>query len=146
MKKIGLILCALSLSACGAGTLDTVASIPTAPVEVADKTQLDETAGVLAETLYTAAVKLGTLAFRTGLVKPSTNPAVQQDNFCQLVAAGQFTPTVHGSRLSAVECKLRAARDKTRAAYKGLNAASYKQASDEVAALGKELLAIIGGN
>lgn len=115
------------------------------PVEVANKTPLDEKAGIAVETLYTAVVKAGALAFRTGLVPVSTNPAVQRNDFCVLVVAGSFTPTDLGSKITALECRLRQARDLTRAAYDASNSDSYDTAARAAIRIGKEILALLGG-
>lgn len=42
------------------------ACIPSAPIESANTTALDEKAGILAETLYTTASRLGAIAVRAG--------------------------------------------------------------------------------
>jgi hypothetical protein len=134
---IGAILLALLLVGCQ--TPGTYSS----PGQVANQTQLDEKAGIAVETMYTALTRAGALAFRTGLVTPSTNPAVQQNNFCDLVYAGTFQPTDRGSQVSALECKLRKARDATRAAYNAANATSYDTAAREAISLGNQLLALL---
>jgi hypothetical protein len=144
MKKLLIAAVAFALSACGTvGTLP--AGLPTSPAAVADKTVLDEKAGIAVETMYTAVTRAGALAFRSGLVKPSTNAAVQRDDFCPRVLARLFEPTDRGSAVMAVECKLRVARDATRRAYDAGNASGYDVAAREAIALGRELLALIRG-
>lgn len=152
MKKLFLApLLALSLGGCmdmlgaAAGALMSGGSAPT-PQAVADRTVLDEKAGIAVETLYSALARAGALAFRTGVIEPSANPAVQSDGFCALVRAGEFEPTDRGSHLMALECRLRRARDLTRQAYDAGNAASYDQAAREAVALGREMLALIRGD
>lgn len=135
------------LAACG-GPLSTaahVAGVPP-PVELSNKTKLDEKAGIAVETMYTAIVKAGALAFRTGLVPVSTNPVVRHPDFCPRVLTRTFMPTDRGSELAALECKLRKARDLTRDAYDASNGDSYDTAAREAVRLGKEILALIGSN
>lgn len=148
MKRLMLIFAALSLSACApllSGLL-SMGGVPASPAAVADKTVLDEKAGIAVETMYAATARAGALAFRTGVVTPSTNPAVQLDSFCPLVLANAFEPTDQGSAVMALECKLRSARDRTRDAYKALNATSYDQAAREAISIARELLALIRGS
>lgn len=142
MKKFLIGFAALSLVACNTAP---PSSIPT-PGQIADRVKLDEKAGIAVETMYTALVTAGALAFRSGVVKPSTNPSVQTPGFCGLVLAGQFTPTDRGSQVSAIECRLRDARDKTRTAYDAANADGYDTAARLATTLGKELLALLRSN
>lgn len=148
MRSLLIAIAALALSACAPvlSGLATMAGAPSSPAAIADKTTLDEKAGIAVETMYTAVVKAGSLAFRTGIVQPSSNPAVQQDNFCALVKAKVFEPTDTGSELAALECRLRAARDLTRDAYDAGNAATYDRAAREAVALGREMLAMLKGS
>jgi hypothetical protein len=144
VKKLILIpLILLSTSACADKLATSLGHLP-APVDVADKIVLDEKAGIAVETMYTALVKAGSLAYRSGLIQKSTNPIVFQDNFCALVLANQFTVTDRGSQVNALECRIRDARDKTRAAYDALNATGYDIAAKSAVALGKEFLALLG--
>lgn len=147
MKRLFLPLLAACtlLSGCG-GLGALVAGLPASPAAVSNTTTLDEKGALAVETLYTAATRAGALAFRTGLVKPSTNPAVQSDGFCPLVLAGSFTSTDRGSAVAALECKLRSARDKARQAYDAANATTYDQATRAAIALANELLALIHGD
>ena len=92
---------------------------------------LDEKAGIAVETMYTALAKAGALAFRVGIVKPSADPAIQREDFCTLVESGQFLPTDKGGQVSALECRLREARDATRLAYAAGNATDYDTAARE---------------
>lgn len=147
MKKLLLVpLVALSLGGCGPmlGALLNTAAPP--PQAVANRTVLDEQGALTVEALYTAAARAGALAFRTGIIQPSSNPAVQQDNFCQLVMARVFTPTDRGSSVAALECKLRAARDAVRHAYDAGNAADYATAMVEARAASNQILAFIHGD
>lgn len=146
MKKLFLIPLLALIAACG--PLDTAAGIGGLPNpgQLADKTKLDEKAGIAVEALYTAVVKAGTLGFKSGLVPVSTNPAVQRDDFCVVVVAHKFTPTDIGSRITALECQLRLARDLTRSAYDGGNGDSYDTAAREAVRIGKEILALLGSN
>lgn len=120
-----------------------VTAIPANPAAVSDRVVLDEKAGLAVETMYTALARAGALAFRTGLVTPSSNPAVQRDDFCTVVTGGGFVVTDRGSQVMALECRVRWARDKTRQAYKVANATAYDSAAREAIGLGKELLALI---
>ena len=130
------------------GPLDAAAGIGgiPAPVAGANQTKLDEKAGIAVETMYTATVKAGALAFRSGLIQPSTNPTVRRDDFCALVVSKQFAPTDTGSRINALECQLRAARDLTRSAYDAGNGDSYDTAAREAIRIARELLALFGSN
>lgn len=122
---------AASLSACAAIPAllgSAVGSIAPAPVTVANQTTLDEKGAIALETLYTTFARTGALAFRTGIVTPSPNPAVQRDDFCPRVLRHEIEPTDRGMEVMALECRLRAARDAGRAAYDAGNAASYQQA------------------
>jgi hypothetical protein len=148
MKKLIVALCALALTACTpvlAG-LATMAGAPASPAAIADKTVLDEKAGIAVETMYAAVARAGALAFRAGLIKPSVDPEVQRDDVCALVAAKSYEPTDRGGELVALECKLRAARDLTRRAYDTGNAATYDVAARDAIALGREMLAHMKGN
>ena len=149
MKKLLITaLAALSLAGCTLADLAVGALGATAPppVQIANQTTADERAGLLVETLYTAAARAGALAFRLRTPAPSTNPAVQRDDFCQLVTSRQFEPTDNGSRLAALECRLRAERDRARRAYDAGNSDNYDAAVREVDALARELLALTRGN
>lgn len=127
---------ALALSAC--------TTLPDSPSVVADETALDERTGLLVETLYSTATSAGTLAFRAGIIRPSVDPEVQRDDFCALVA--DYEPSDRGGEAMALECRLRAARDATRAAYDAGNATDYAAASDMAMSLARELLALIRGD
>ena len=141
MKKIFLTcFVGLGLVACNpSGTLPP-------PGEVANQTVLDEKAGIAVETMYTAVARAGALAFRAGLIQPSTNPAVQAEGFCTTVLSGEFRFTDRGSQVAALECELRHARDLTRAAYDAGNSDSYDTAAREAVRIGRQLLTLIGGN
>lgn len=142
-----LVAAALTLTACGPMlSMLTTAGIPTTPAAVADKTVLDEKVGIAVETMYAATARAGALAFRSGLIDPSIDPAVQRDDFCPKVLAGLYEPTDRGSSVMSAECKMRAARDATRRAYDAGNAQSYDVAGREAVALSREILALIRGN
>jgi hypothetical protein len=144
MKKLLLIPLLALVAACS--PLDTAAGVGGLPPpgEVANTVKLDEKAGIAVETMYTATVKAGALAFRSGLISPSANPEVHAPGFCAKVAAGTFIVTDTGSRVNALECKLRAARDLTRASYDALNGESYDAAAREAIRSAKELLSLLG--
>lgn len=148
MKKLAFVFAVLSLSACAPVLtgLATLAGAPASPSAVANKVVLDEKAGIAVETMYTAVVKAGALSFRAGLIAPSANPLVRQAGFCTLVVQGTFQPTDLGSRVNALECKLRRARDLTRSSYDALNADGYDKAARDAVSIGKEILALLGGN
>lgn len=141
MKKLLLIPLFALASACSLPS----AGIP-GPSTVANKVVLDEKTGIAIETMYTAITRAGALAFRTGVVKPSTNPAVQRNDFCVVVLAGKFVITDLGSKVSALECRLRQARDLTRQAYDASNADSYETAAREAISVGRQILDLIGSN
>ena len=145
MKKLFLFAAVISLTACGP-MLSVLGGIPSAPVVVAEKTTLDETAGLAVETMYTATARAGALAFRTGIITPSSDPAVQRDDFCPKVIANIYEPTDRGSSVMALECKLRKARDTVRSAYTAGNAASYDSARKEAIATAREIIALIREN
>jgi hypothetical protein len=146
MKKLFLIpLLALSAACHPLDLAAGIGGVPP-PAELANKTPLDEKAGIAVETMYTAVVKAGALAYRAKVIPVSTNPAIQRDDFCVLVIARKFVPTDLGSRINALECRLRLARDMTRAAYDAGNGDSYDTAAREAVRLGKEILALFGSN
>lgn len=128
--------------------LDTAASVGGLPPpgQVANTVVLDEKAGIAVETMYTATVKAGALAFRSGLIQPSANPEVHAPGFCAKVATNSVLLSDTGARVNALECKLRAARDLTRAAYDAGNGDSYDTAAREAIRIAKELLGLLGSN
>ncbi len=67
MKRLALFL-ALTLGAC-AGGISPPASIPAAPIDLADKTTLDEATVIAFDQSVTVAANLAELAIRTGAVK-----------------------------------------------------------------------------
>lgn len=139
---------AISLSACGPmlSAIGGLASVPESPSAIAENTVLDEKFAIAVESMYTATARAGALAFRTGIVTPSSDPAVQGDDFCPKVLARIYEPTDRGSSVMAAECKLRKARDTTRAAYAAGNAATYNEAGREAVSLSRELIALIRDN
>lgn len=139
-------LAALSLSACSAlgllaGAANTVAP---PPVQIANQTTLDEKGAIAVEALYTGFARAGALAFRTGAVTPSSNPAVQSNDFCPRILRREIDATDTGMSLAAVECRLRAARDAARAAYDAGNAVSYQAAFSSAMLAYTEGMALIG--
>lgn len=142
MRKFLLAIPLLLLAACAGST--GLTGIPTAPVEIADATTLDEKTAIAVETLYTAAAEAGTLAFRLGVAKVTTDPTALRDDFCAVVKTGYTAPD-QGAAVRKLECQLRAARDATRSAYDAGNAASYAQASTLAIDLAGKLLAAIKG-
>lgn len=147
LKPLFAALAALCLSACSmlpglaAGVLG--ASAPP-PVQVANQTTLDEKAALAIESFYTGFARAGALAFRTGAVTPSSNPAVQRDDFCPRILRREIEPSDTGMSLMAVECRLRAARDAARAAYDAGNAANYNAAFSSAMLAYTEGMALIG--
>lgn len=143
MRKV-LIAIALAASSFGLASCAGLGAVPTSPGQVADGTTLDEKTAIAVETLYTAAAEAGTLAFRAGIVKVTTDPTALRDDFCAVVKAGYTAPD-QGAAVRKLECQLRAARDATRSAYDAGNAASYAQASTLAIELAGKLLAAIKG-
>lgn len=119
MKQIILAsLAALALSACSTTTMP---GVPTSPAVLADKTVLDEKAGIAADTAYYAANRFAALAIRTGVVK---SPATIK-------------------RIGALDLEAKAAVQKVRDAYDAGNSTSYGAALDQADKLTKDLLALI---
>ena len=146
MKKLLFAMVLTLVAACSPiNTAANLGGLPPAS-EVADSVKLDEKAGIAVETMYTAVVKAGALAYRAKVVPISTNPLVHADGFCALVWQGGFQPTDLGSRVNSLECQLRRARDLTRSAYDAGNADSYDRMAREAVRLGKEILALLGSN
>lgn len=145
MKRLLIACLALSLGACAPllSGLASMAGAPASPAAVANQTTLDEKGAIAAEVLYTTFARAGALAFRTNVIAPSSNPAVQSDGFCPSVLRREFTPTDRGSEVMALECKLRAARDAARAAYDAGNALNYQVAFGLALAAYNEGMALI---
>lgn len=121
MKKLLLIgLGALALAACNTTGTAGLGGIPTAPVEVANKTTLDEKGGIAAETAYYAANRLAALAIRTGVVQDKATIA----------------------KIGQTDTAVKAALQKVRNAYDAGNATSYEAALREADALTKSLIAL----
>lgn len=117
MKHVILAALALSLSACA-----TFQHIPAAPVEVADKTTLDERGAIAAEVSYKA--------FRT---------AVEFATDAGMLTGANAARAAHFDNLAY------AAVGAARAAYRAGNAESYKTAVDEaLKAVGVALASIKG--
>lgn len=144
-------LAALLLSGCaglsglllsGAATSADAAWPP--PRVFADRTTLDEKGALAVEALYTGFARAGALAFRTGAVAPSRNPAVRRDDFCPRILSRALEPDDRGMELAALECRLRAARDAARAAYDAGNAAGYQSAFANAMLAFTEGMALIG--
>ena len=123
----------------------TLSNLSGGPVTVADQTQLDEQLGIAVETMYTATARAGAFAFRARIVEPSSDAAVQEPDFCEQVMAGNYEPSDTGGKVSALECRLRYARDATRSAYDAGNSTSYFSAGKEAIRLAKEILALVRG-
>lgn len=122
MKKLLLIgLGALSLAACTTTTGGTgLGGIPASPAAVANKTVLDEKAGIAADTGYYAANRLAALAIRTGIV----------------------TDKATIKRIGEIDTLAKAAVQKVRDAYDAGNATSYDAALREADRLTKSLIAL----
>lgn len=122
MRKTIFALCtALALSACGVASMLT--GIPTSPSAVADRTKVDEQAGITVTLAYTAASKAAALAIRTGLV----------------------TSAATIKRIGELDTKAYAAVVAVHDAYKAANAASYGAAIAKANAVIGELVALAGG-
>lgn len=149
MKKLLIAaLAALSLVGCApllTGLLSAGANTALPPpAQVANQTTLDEKAAIAVEALYTGFARAGALAFRTNAVTPSSNPAVQRDDFCPRVLRREIEATDTGMALMAIECRLRAARDAARAAYDAGNSANYNAAFSSAMLAYTEGMALIG--
>ncbi len=148
MKRLLIAIAALSLAGCapllsGLLSAGANASLPP-PQQVANQTTLDEKGAIAIEALYTGFARAGALAFRTGAVTPSTNPAVQRDDFCPRILRREIEASDTGMSLMAVECRLRAARDAARAAYDAGNSANYNAAFSSAMLAYTEGMALIG--
>lgn len=148
MKKLIALFAALTLAGCapllsGLLSAGANASLP-APQQVANQTTLDEKAAIAVEALYTGFARAGALAFRTGAITRSPNPAVQRDDFCPRILRREIEPSDTGMSLMAVECRLRSARDAARAAYDAGNAANYNAAFSSAMLAYTEGMALIG--
>lgn len=144
MKKLLLAaLAALSLAGCAAIPA-LIGGLAPPPAQVANQTTLDEKGAIAVEVLYTGFARAGALAFRTGAVAPSSNPAVQTDDFCPRILRREIEPSDTGMSLMAIECRLRSARDAARAAYDAGNALSYQAAFSSAMLAYTEGMALIG--
>lgn len=140
--------CALLLAGCapllsGLLSAGANATLPP-PAQVANQTILDERVAIGIEALYTGFARAGALAFRTGAVTPSPNPAVQRDDFCPRILRREIEASDTGMSLMAIECRLRSARDAARAAYDAGNAQSYQAAFSSAMLAYTEGMALIG--
>ena len=108
-------------------------------------TTLDERLAIGVETAYAAAANAAALAFRSGVIAPSQDPAVRQADFCTRVAAKSVTPTDKGGRVAALDCKVHDALVRMRAAQTAGNAAQYAAAFTEAQAGLREINDIIKG-
>lgn len=77
MRRMMIMLGALALSACTAGTAPPL-GIPAAPVQVADQTRLDEQTALAVELAYTGAATAATTARRARLISDAAWPCVQR--------------------------------------------------------------------
>jgi hypothetical protein len=114
MKRL-LILASLALASC-----TTVPQIPAAPVEVADRTALDEQAALSVELAYQAAATAVLTANRAGIIPAAVKP-----------------------RIAAADRKAYAAVGAVRSAYDAGNAASYATALPLARSAVTDLLAAI---
>lgn len=150
-KVLPAVLGALLLSGCAglpglllSGAASTANAALPAPAAVADRTTLDEKGALAVEALYTGFARAGALAYRTGAVAPSTDPAVRRDDFCPRILRREIEPADRGMELAALECRLRAARNAARAAYDAGNAAGYQAAFANAMLAYTEGMALIG--
>lgn len=121
MRKLFLA-AAVSLALTGCAGLGTLASVPTSPGQVADRTVLDEQGALGVELAYKA--------FRTAL-EVATDAGVLR---------GQ-----RATQAAALDNRAYAAVQAARAAYRGGNATSYRQAVDEARAAINAALAAVKG-
>ena len=116
MKRLLIASLALALSACALNT--GLSQIP-APATVANKTTLDEKAGLAITVAYNAANRLGLLAIRTGIAKGAT-----------------------GEKIKALDAAAFGWVQIARTAYLAGNAASFTAAEREAKALIAEITAL----
>ena len=107
----------LALAGCGPMQL---ADIPASPSEAADRTVLDEKAGIAIETAYTAAAEAARLAIIAEVVTPA-----------------------QAERIAVLDRQAYAIVQQTRAAYDAGNAASYEAAAAQALPILRELVAAI---
>lgn len=144
MKRLLIIAAALCLPSCAA--LGPLAGMMMgSPAQVANTTTLDEKAAIAIESAYTAAATAGKVAFKAGLIAPSTDADVQRPAFCKLVLAELATVTDTGGRIAALDCRAYEAVQKTRRAYDAGNSSSYSAAGSEAVTLLRELVNLIKG-
>lgn len=110
MKRLLIASLALALTSCGLNT--AAPTIPPAPSTVADRTRLDEQAGLSLTLAYQAANRLGLVAIQTGLAKG---------------AAAERIKSLDRSAFAWVE--------RARAAYLAGNADSYAKAAAQARTL-----------
>jgi hypothetical protein len=121
MRNLIVILCAVALASCGITT--GVLTPPESPGAVADRTKLDEQAGITVTLAYTAAAKAAALAIRTA------------------DAIGHPLPAATVQRIGALDAQAYAAVQAVRQAYLTANAASYAAAIAQANAVIGNLLA-----
>lgn len=126
MKIMLIMAAALSLSACGVAT-DAVNTIPAAPVDVANKTKLDETAGRLVTVAYSAASKAAQLAIKVGAPSGMMSPA-----------------TV--TRINELDKRAFDLVEAVRSAYLAGNSASYVAALEEAERAIAQFLSAVKGS
>jgi hypothetical protein len=118
MKMILALAGALALAGCNLASL----SVPTSPAALADRTTLDERAGLSVELAYQAANLAIRTANRAGLLAPSAK-----------------------AKARALDDTAFAAVGKARAAYDAGNAASFKEADAAARNAVSDLLSLVKG-
>lgn len=107
----------------GASLVACVPEPPVSPGQIANKTVLDEKAGIAIETAYAAAAQAATFAMRGG-----------------------FVHAEQAEKIAEIDNRAYAAVQATRAAYDAGNASSYAEASATALPLLRELVAAIKGD
>ena len=120
MKYFLVLPAVLALAACNPGVLGPILS----PSAIADRTKIDEQAGITVTLAYTAAARAATLAIRTGMVKDRATIA----------------------RIGELDTRAFRAVDAVRAAYNAGNSSAYVDALTQANAAIGELLASFKGN
>lgn len=121
MKRLVLLCAALALTGCDVS--QRLATIPPAPITVADRTKVDEQLGLSLTLAYTAAARAAALAIETRLVR---DPATIR-------------------RIGELDRRAYAAVQGVRTAYLAGNAAGYVEALKGANAAVSELLAAAKG-
>ena len=131
MKKTLIVLAALVLSACGAVT-GGLESIPPSPSAVADRTKLDEQAGITVTIAYTATSKAAGLVITSAAAVGRPLPAATVRRIGELdKAAFDAVTAVRQAYLAANNASYLAAMVQANAAIRALlNAASAARTSE----------------